>query len=129
MASLHFAIFLIPKFGEESKWKHIGKFRTKAINFLGYVFYIRIALESNQIMLLASTSEIYIFDDSSASSITSLVIAFLVFVFSIFLLIITLYYFNYHRRRYDEEKKSMFQEIYTGLKNTKWARVFTFALL
>jgi hypothetical protein len=91
--------------------------------------YVRLFLESNQIMVLSCSSEINIFDVTSAPAIVSLIISIVVLVINLIVLGVSVCYFCKHWRGFNKNKKFFFMEIYLGLKNKRWARFFTPALL
>jgi hypothetical protein len=56
----------------------LGFVRLKALELFLYNAYVKLLLETNETMVLAAMSELEFFDTSSAASIISLLIAFIV---------------------------------------------------
>ena len=125
----HVLLLVTPCWKEDSKWKFMRKLKFKILYLITWVFYVRLLMESNQMMILASSSEMYTFDDTTLAGLVSLLIAFTVFCITLIFFITSLFYFYKFRNGLDPKKKFIFQEFFLGLKNKRWARFFTPAML
>lgn len=99
------------------------------IDIIFYVVYARLLLEAHENMILSSTLEIKELQSSTTAKLISHIIAWTFFLLCLLLPTISLYFFYSKRKNYDPKQKSIVNEFFADLKNTKWARFYTFALL
>ena len=101
----------------------------KVYYILTFGYYIRTVIESYQFLLISSVSEINIFNVNSSSHMSSLVVAFLILIVWIIFAIFSLILVSASIPKTNNEHNK-FSELYAGLRNTTWARVYlTFQLM
>jgi len=103
--------------------------KTKILDLFMYVIYVRWLLEAHETMVISSTLEIKELAGSSAASIVSEIIAALFLLICLIIPTVALVLFYRHREMYDPNEKYIMMEFFAGLKNTKWARFYTFLML
>lgn len=114
----------------DSKIKKTLKWiRLKIIEFIAYVYYLRLFIETHELFLLSSTAEIKIGDASTISALLSLIFAWIMLVVCIVLPCLAFYCFWCYRKQFDPDRKFVFMEFFADLKNNKFARLYSFALL
>ena len=99
------------------------------MEYLTFTFYIRFFIEAFLLLSLSTTSELYRFNILSLASKISFGISILLSVFIISSLWITLYFWKTSPLNQPEDTKSKFKELFSGTKDTKFARLFTFWFL
>jgi hypothetical protein len=113
-----------------SKCKKIWmRVKSKSLEYLLYVLYVRLLLESNQAFLLSGISEIDSFRIDSVASIVSLCFAIIIVIFSVFLALKAYHMLYKHWNNYDKDRKFLFMEYYADIRQNKWARIYTSVLL
>lgn len=104
---------------------NIERWNKLSARFLKYYFvstYIRLLLESSQLMVLSSASELERFDTGSSKESISVSVAAWIYLFQ-FLLIILLGYCIFTTKIVNLEfRTNYFTEIFTGVKPTKYAK-------
>ena len=128
--AIHILLLLIPELKEpeegihESKprafWRKLHKFLKELIRFKIYVSYI---VETQILMLLASLTEISNFYIDERPYIASMIIAFAMYLFCIFLLWFQFYYA--FLRNSTHGANIVCQEMFVELKEESWKRKFT----
>ena len=86
--------------------------------------YLRLLIESFQIMLLASLTETKKFDTTDSSHTFSLIYAFLVILLSVTLMLLMLIEWLRSRNPITFNKQAYFKTFFTGTKMTWWSRSF-----
>ena len=125
-------MFLILRSIMCTKWKDrpwVKIVINKVYKFLTLCLYIRLMMEAYQFLLIWSTDEIYSFKTSKISEITSLVIAILAFIvwniFTILLFVLTIKQIYKSTAETPEKSQSYFDEIFDGIKDTKYSKWFS----
>jgi hypothetical protein len=103
--------------------------RSKVLSFLMYSLYVRLFLQAHQSFLLSGLSEIYLFNIDRPASIISIVIAIIFIIFSLFLVIKAYYMLYRHWNGFEQNQEFFFMEYYADIRDSKWARCYTSALL
>ena len=127
----HLAIFLLNKlllnWRADGTWswliKIIVRIVKKIYEVLTFGYYIRFALELNQITLISSNSEIYLFSTSSGFKIVSLIVSFIVlFLWLVFIAIPI--YLTFASYKLDESQHNKLGDFFIGLKPQKRFRSY-----
>ncbi|CAI2364780.1 unnamed protein product [Moneuplotes crassus] len=130
---IHFVLKIMPWFKQKNHpnciIRNISKIREKVIDTIFYATYARMLLEAHEILAMTAVVEIKELDFSSAPAIVSYLISWVYLFLCLVILIAAFYLFYINREDYDPEKKTPTMEFFEGLKNTKWARFYTFLLL
>ena len=100
------------------KWSVIA-----ILKILTFSTYIRIILESFQIMLISSISEIFNLNTSSSSKSYSLISAFLIFAFC-WLIIWLILVLIWKMKNSEESRFTKYEELFSGLKENTSSRQF-----
>jgi hypothetical protein len=135
IVTIHLALVVSPTYRRRnqeqvSKCKMIWmKVRSKSLEYFKYVLYVRLLLEANQAFLLSGISEIYSFSIDSVASIISLCFAIIIVIFSVFLALKAYLMLSKHWKNYDKDRKFLLMEYYANIRQNKWARIYTSALL
>ena len=115
---------------EPSKRRMISKVFRAVYKHFTFGVYIRFFLEAFQFMVIGSFSEIYKMDISNPKRITSTLISCLFLLFSVIFFSLSCYYlFKTPTDHCDDKKHDKFQELNSGLKKYRLARVYTPLLL
>ena len=109
--------------------RNISNARFKLLDLIFYIMYARLLLEAHETLILTSTVEINDPQTDSTPTITSHVIAWSVLILCFIIPSVALYAFYSHRKQYDPDKQHVFMEFFAGLRNSKWARLYTASLL
>lgn len=109
--------------------RNIAIYREKFIDIIFYVMYARLLLEAHETMVLSSTVEIRELQSDSAASTISHLIAWGFLALCLILPSVALYLFYKNQENYDPDKKTVTMEFFAGLRNTRWARLYTFTML
>ena len=132
----HLAIYLLNKLllncRTDGRWswliKIIVRIVKKIYEVLTFGYYIRFALELNQIVLISSNSEIYLFSTSSGLKIVSLIISFIMlFLWLVFIAIPI--YLTFASYKLDESQHNKLWDFFVGLKPQKRFRSYLALLL
>lgn len=86
-------------------------------------------MEAHETLLFSSVSEVRTFDESNSATIFSLIVAIIALLLCLALIPISLIYSFKHWRHFNSERVFFFMEFFAGLKDSKWARFYTPALL
>lgn len=133
----HMALYYLPCFRnkehENKLYRNIAILKAKIIDIIFYIgksnpeilVYVRLLLEAHEGMALSSAGEIRELQSDSTATVISHILAWLFFLFCLLMPTVTLYFFYSTRRQYDPEKKTLMMEFFAGLKNNKWARMYT----
>ena len=105
----------IEKFSKLYKWIY---------QLFSFTVYIRIMIQSNQYLLIASWSEIKNFDYSSASKTISLFLSFLFYSFWVLIPVIWIILGCKGIFSTENEKWTYFSELFSGMKNNKSAKAY-----
>ncbi|CAI2375096.1 unnamed protein product [Moneuplotes crassus] len=129
----HIVLKIIPCFKQKNHpncvIRNISIIKDKVIDIIFYITYARLLLEAHENMIISSSFEIKEFDTSSASKTISHLISWTFLLLCLIIPTFALYLFYNHRKEYDPEKKTPTMEFFAGLRNTKWARFYSFLLL
>ena len=121
-----------PKCNTDWKWywtiKILKWILDKLYTLIIFNFYIRVALEMNQYLLICSLYEIYIFNTSQTFRIISLVFAILLLIYWIYLSI-TVFYLWISIYIVDENKHNKLGEFFSGIKMQRKFKFYIFALI
>ena len=109
----------------KKKKKWYNKLLNKIIDALTFGVYIRIFIESFQIMLISSLYEIKHFRTKNALYIISLVYAFIVLMLSVGLLLLMLTEWLRSKTPRTFQKQKYFKELFNGVKPQWFSRSFT----
>ncbi|CAI2364508.1 unnamed protein product [Moneuplotes crassus] len=109
--------------------RNVSIIREKTIDIIFYIAYARLLLEAHETIVVTSALEIKEFDTSSTAKIISLLICCIFLLLCLIIPTFALYLFYNHRKEYDPEKKTPTMEFFAGLRNSKWARFYSFLLL
>ena len=108
----------------ESKLRALcRKIRDKILFLLRYKLYVKLIMETQTLLLLASLTEISRFYIEERPFVASILISFVILFFCIFILVIQCYFAYYYAQ--DEEEKFFLQEIFVVCKDKKNARVLS----
>ena len=129
----HFIVIVFMKLLEKCKtdwkWGWIVKILVwiadKIYNLLSFSYYIRVALEINQYLLICSVYEIYSFNTSQPFRIVSLAFAIMILI-SWFSILILAIYLSMSAYTVNEDKHNKLGEFFNGLKifaNSNFIRV------
>ena len=99
---------------------------TKIFLFLTFGYYIRTALESYQLLIISSISEIKWFNYSDVLHIFSQWISFWVLAFWLGIAFISIY-LNF-KMNHEENEHSKLGEFFLGIKDSKVSRLYVFLL-
>ena len=123
---LHLLIFMLNKlilrWRTDGKWSWLIKITKWILNktfwILTFGYYIRTVLEMSQYLLISSIHEIYKFDTSNSSRITSL--AFAIFLLTAFAAIVFfVLYLSLSSYKIEEDNHNKLEEFFSGLKTQK----------
>ena len=123
---------LLSNWNTEGKWSCVIKIIVKLVRrifeIMTFGYYIRFALELNQILLISSYSEIYLFSLSSSLKIISLVISFLMLFLCLGFIIIPIY-LTFSSYKLEENEHNKLGDFFIGLKSQKKFKFYITLLL
>ena len=125
-------IKLLRKCKTDWKWGWLVKIMIwiieKIYNLLSFSYYIRVALEVNQFLLICSVYEIYIFNTSQPFRVVSFAFAILILISWIFILALAI---NLSMSAYtvNEGKHNKLGEFFKGLKSPRKFKFYTWMLI
>ena len=123
---------LLSNWNTEGKWSCVIKIVVKIVKYIFEImtigYYIRFALELNQILLISSYSEIYLFSLSSSLKIISLIIAFLILFLCLGFIVIPIY-LTFSSYKLEENEHNKLGDFFIGLKCQKKYRFYITLLL
>ena len=124
--TLHSFIYLFSKL--LSRWKSDGAWSwlikitirivKKFYEILTYGYYIRFLLELNQMLLISSNNEIYLFKTSSGLKIISLIISLIGLLLCLVIIFIPIY-LTFSSYKLDENEHNKLEDFFVGLKPQK----------
>ena len=110
----------------ENKWIRItSKLRSKIIDLIIYFASVRIALESYENILMSATIEIYASEIHSVYNTISYSFAWLIFISWVIFIWYLIYLCYKYRHKYIPKKKHFWMEVFSGIRNYKFARIYT----
>lgn len=119
---IHLWMVLFPRkhTTEDSSWalKIYSFVELKLWNMFTFALYIRMVIESYQLMLLSSIFELYLFDLSNDSQVASFWFAGVIVVFWLGMFLLSIYDFK-------TQKYRCLSEFTSGIKNSKASKIFT----
>ena len=92
------------------------------IVFMTFGFYIRLAMEMYQFLMISSINEISHFNSKEDKRIVSFVIAILVLIFWIFLIGVIVWHVFFQKEV--ENTRNKFEQIFEGIKNQKKYKIY-----
>ena len=134
-AAIHIFLYIFSKIVlklRPNKWSWFVKILkwivVKVLNIMTFGFYIRTLLETNQLLLISSINEIYLFNTNETLRIVSLVIAF-VGLYVCIMLFAFVFYLTFSSYKTEEEGHSKLGEFFAGLKLQKKFRIYILLLI
>ena len=110
----------------KNRWMRLSsKLKLKLHDLVFYFAYARAALESYENVLMSSTVELYANETHTVISKASHIFSWIIFI-SCFIFTGFLVYLCYKfRNKYIPKKKHLWMEAFSGIRNSKWARIYT----
>jgi hypothetical protein len=105
------------------------KVRMKLLSFFMYSLYGRLLLEAHQSFLMSGVYEMNAFVTDTPAAIVSLSIAGVFVFLSLFLVVKAFHMLYKHWSDFDSNEDFFFMEYYADIRESKWARCYTSALL
>ncbi|CAI2386729.1 unnamed protein product [Moneuplotes crassus] len=96
------------------------------IDLFNFTIYIRLILGGFQLLLICCISEVIKFELASIPNIISMVFSVLILAVCVGTIVLSFYIFYSKRDFHDPDKYYKLNEFITGLKNTKYARIYPF---
>ncbi|CAI2381146.1 unnamed protein product [Moneuplotes crassus] len=96
------------------------------IDLFNFTIYIRLILGGFQLLLICCISEVIKFELASIPNIISMVFSVLILAVCVGTIALSFYIFYSKRDFHDPDKYYKFNEFITGLKNTRYARIYPF---
>ena len=128
---LIFCIFYRLTLSWRSKSKKLTVIMNAGIKFFTIWIYLRLFLQSNQFILICSVYEVNLFKFNSAGRAISFSVAIAMFLFSIKAIILSILkvYHVKGKETLDQQHNKIFQELFSGLKETKAAKYLNTMLM
>ncbi|CAI2386961.1 unnamed protein product [Moneuplotes crassus] len=101
----------------------------KIVDLFNFIIYIRLVLGGFQLLLICSLSEVVDFNFSGIPQIISFIFSCLVLVVCLGAIGVSFYVFYSKRDFYDPDKYYKLAEFITGIKDSKYARLYPFMAL
>ncbi|CAI2371646.1 unnamed protein product [Moneuplotes crassus] len=96
------------------------------IDLFNFTIYIRLVLGGFQLLLICCISEVIKFDLETIPNIISMVFSVLILTVCVGTIALSFYIFYSKRDFHDPDKYYKLNEFITGLKNTRYARIYPF---
>lgn len=116
---------LVKTKGEETGRFSFSAIKTDILYIFRYALYVRLIWLAATSLLLSSAKELDAFEFENAASSISTVVAFGVFISFCAFILVALIYYSLTIKSFDPESKFLLMELFSGLKNSSIARVFT----
>jgi hypothetical protein len=94
-----------------------------------YAIYMRMLIESHEILLLSSANEIYATDYNHLNGLISYIIACILFTICFSLPFMAFYFYWKTRNNFNPDNEFYFMEFFSDLRNSKYARLYMSILL